>query len=137
MVFDFNSIKVRLEHFILFLVHSHSSYFNSIKVRLEHRTACSSLFMDSYFNSIKVRLELQFHTPLLLQRPFQFHKGAIRTNRGRHRQRAGGYFNSIKVRLEHRNRGAFRIVHLFQFHKGAIRTQMLSISILHFAISIP
>ena len=60
--------------------------------------------MDIHFNSIKVRLELKATLMRVAAlHPFQFHKGAIRTESG--------------VPL------AVRVVS-FQFHKGAIRTRI-------------
>ena len=56
-------------------------------------------------------------------RQFQFHKGTIRTEIFRMRNRQlQEYFNSIKVRLE---RGTNKVLVSdtgFQFHKGTIRT---------------
>ena len=97
---DFNSIKVRLEHYykiyqlrhIKFQFHKGAirtilasdtftarNYFNSIKVRLELNVRYYERFLKLNFNSIKVRLEL-IVVP-------QFSISHI-------------YFNSIKVRLE-------------------------------------
>ena len=60
---------------------------------------------DIYFNSIKVRLELYvLRNFYLSQEVFQFHKGTIRTFRGK--LKSSEY-------------------HLFQFHKGTIRTQAI------------
>ena len=53
---------------------------------------------------------------------FQFHKGAIRTGRGRIVRQNHTNFNSIKVRLEHDNEHIPYLERVFQFHKGAIRT---------------
>ena len=56
-VLHFNSIKVRLEHFLGCYDIDPETNFNSIKVRLELRASSASLRASSYFNSIKVRLE--------------------------------------------------------------------------------
>ena len=53
--------------------------FNSIKVRLEHVVDLSLNAFDNYFNSIKVRLELPISISFISISIFQFHKGAIRT----------------------------------------------------------
>ena len=60
------------------------SNFNSIKVRLEHWSVRAAIPAPPNFNSIKVRLELRL-TPELPATfwQFQFHKGTIRTI-GRH-----------------------------------------------------
>ena len=55
------------------------SYFNSIKVRLEHGKLVILHLVIGNFNSIKVRLELQTNAFTFIYMPFQFHKGAIRT----------------------------------------------------------
>ena len=57
LIFDFNSIKVRLKQYRHDMDVSHLYYFNSIKVRLKHVTECTK---DVY-------------------RIFQFHKGTIKT----------------------------------------------------------
>ena len=81
------------------------SHFNSIKVRLEHFLLVWSNRLAKNFNSIKVRLE-----PVNLQETagtkhlFQFHKGTIRTYWSRALQSPlCRNFNSIKVRLERRS----------------------------------
>ena len=98
--------------------------FNSIKVRLEQTTLQDDEHNLNDFNSIKVRLERIFSSSLfLIHLSFQFHKGAIRTDRQRGRVRKVEDFNSIKVRLEPGfilNR--VKTHNIFQFHKGAIRT---------------
>ena len=119
----FNSIKVRLELVIGFLIMATLFLnFNSIKVRLEPfwvflpaflatfqfhkgtiRTECLARLLQVFrhFNSIKVRLELiKLIAQILLELLFQFHKGTIRTT---------------QKKLE-------RALNLFQFHKGTIRT---------------
>ena len=55
--FYFNSIKVRLEHFIFHLKPMFILDFNSIKVRLELNGGAFVVCANLYFNSIKVRLE--------------------------------------------------------------------------------
>ena len=55
---DFNSIKVRLEHYMVNQKFIVDYYFNSIKVRLEHKGGDPEEFKQMNFNSIKVRLEL-------------------------------------------------------------------------------
>ena len=83
--------------------------------------------MSSSFNSIKVRLERSMTEPVMLAHEvFQFHKGAIRTERNKHTTRSVGSFNSIKVRLEQTERQIRAFDAAFQFHKGAIRTAILS-----------
>ena len=55
--------------------------------------------------------------------PFQFHKGAIRTQFQKEVLAPLRNFNSIKVRLEHSTPISFTwAIVPFQFHKGAIRT---------------
>ena len=57
-------------------------------------------------------------------RPFQFHKGAIRTVDPEDVLDEMSNFNSIKVRLEHQPpEDEKTAIPLFQFHKGAIRTK--------------
>ena len=79
------------------------TYFNSIKVRLERAVAICQLAIYLYFNSIKVRLERALVAEYSKPNKFQFHKGAIRTQRDRFRVIPEENFNSIKVRLEHGN----------------------------------
>ena len=103
--------------------------------------------MTPYFNSIKVRLELNLLNTAHFPKGFQFHKGAIRTDRSRYPSGTTySDFNSIKVRLEHNADDAdkhniqyFNSIKVrlellmaaseppdkpqFQFHKGAIRTR--------------
>ena len=54
--------------------------------------------------------------------PFQFHKGAIRTNYPKVEGEMVNDFNSIKVRLEPAKDNGTEVSFRFQFHKGAIRT---------------
>ena len=75
------------------------------------------------FNSIKVRLEPGGSgSGTLPDTEFQFHKGAIRTEKSKLASARKNYFNSIKVRLELNRRESSAPKPLFQFHKGAIRT---------------
>ena len=90
-----------------------------------------------HFNSIKVRLEQQGGIGILLQGIFQFHKGAIRTERQYMKQRLVYNFNSIKVRLEPYPIESELILNGFQFHKGAIRTESINTTFEGFDISIP
>ena len=53
--------------------------FNSIKVRLERNTAPEDKGVKVNFNSIKVRLEHDKFANSDFDNKFQFHKGAIRT----------------------------------------------------------
>ena len=55
------------------------SYFNSIKVRLEHGKLVILHLVIGNFNSIKVRLEQDLGQKENVATRFQFHKGAIRT----------------------------------------------------------
>ena len=98
---NFNSIKVRLELYYIYMYVIHVN-FNSIKVRLEHGDACGMRFLTT---------------------GFQFHKGAIRTLVS-HQDITASFqdFNSIKVRLEQRRSRHHQWIYEFQFHKGAIRT---------------
>ena len=84
----------------------------------------ASLTSLLYFNSIKVRFELCKGSPESSTKPFQFHKGTIRTSIccvPAFFQVA--YFNSIKVRLERSSQNwTYSHFPLFQFHKGTIRT---------------
>ena len=118
--------------------------FNSIKVRLEHWKITPSQDKNANFNSIKVRLEQTERVNNNKSRLFQFHKGAIRTGyaqfenvdlnnfnsikvRLEHKEvsyhlTSACYFNSIKVRLEQQNHIKPYSQYKFQFHKGAIRT---------------
>ena len=74
--------------------------FNSIKVRLELTVVLEHLPEHLYFNSIKVRLEpFDIHDAYIAQL-FQFHKGAIRTDVKVYGIPYCNNFNSIKVRLE-------------------------------------
>ncbi len=75
--------------------------FNSIKVRLKRFLNFESLWLLTRFNSIKVRLKLVGVAFYLVEKQFQFHKGAIKT-------RAGDCRESAPT--------------AFQFHKGAIKT---------------
>ena len=72
-------------------------------------------------------------------RQFQFHKGTIRTEIFRMRNRQlQEYFNSIKVRLEHDGETYTSELEIFQFHKGTIRTYSPADALcLRFRISIP
>ena len=74
--------------------------FNSIKVRLELETRTSVEELNNYFNSIKVRLEHTQGRFDALVNLFQFHKGTIRTVRTDTIRVPVADFNSIKVRLE-------------------------------------
>ena len=134
----FNSIKVRLEPNAKVGASQAYNYFNSIKVRLELSKFSISSYVTLYFNSIKVRLEHMQITCLLKALPFQFHKGAIRTNFQAQLVDPSRYFNSIKVRLELSLRDNMLYAsHLFQFHKGAIRTQNTVVMWAQGSISIP
>ena len=96
--------------------------FNSIKVRLEHRLWLLLILLFHDFNSIKVRLEHPA-TGTSHQPPgFQFHKGTIRTGTRNASIKSLIYFNSIKVRLERSLRRRISVKAIFQFHKGTIRT---------------
>ena len=57
VLFNFNSIKVRLEPIGLLSALEMYAHFNSIKVRLEHSKSFLKFSFMLYFNSIKVRLE--------------------------------------------------------------------------------
>ena len=96
--FQFHKGAIRTQHY--HQLNFDLPDFNSIKVRLEHWVFGNSEPNINNFNSIKVRLEL----PLLLCCPqmlvFQFHKGAIRTICVMLREIFLANFNSIKVRLE-------------------------------------
>ena len=74
--------------------------FNSIKVRLEHYLVSDDKLYIGNFNSIKVRLERNYKTKCYVPPIFQFHKGAIRTGSGAGIGFRLCHFNSIKVRLE-------------------------------------
>ena len=135
---DFNSIKVRLEHWCrqernsekrIFQFHKGAIrtvdwyvylylhwYFNSIKVRLERHLFPNQHQCERHFNSIKVRLEQGSEERKDRRGWFQFHKGAIRT----------------KVTIECPKKKSE-----FQFHKGAIRTQSWTSSGTTYLISIP
>mgnify|MGYP006991522937 CR=1 FL=1 len=108
-----------------------------------------------------MRLELGIGTDIVNSATFQFHKGAIRTDKThRHMFTTNLFqfhkgairtsllsssvsscldnFNSIKVRLEQIIIIMLHISHtLFQFHKGAIRTTMKNTSLFASFISIP
>ena len=112
--------------------------FNSIKVRLEQILCLTGLPSLLHFNSIKVRLEHLFISPFQHTLIFQFHKGTIRT--------LGvflvsihslSYFNSIKVRLELIVDYIYHELPQFQFHKGTIRTFTKDKSVRYYLISIP
>ena len=149
-IFDFNSIKVRLERAWPPPSHRRNGVFQFHKGAI--RTYCSAPLyrLRQDFNSIKVRLELVITYFLYRCSPFQFHKGAIRTLHPRRAPPLPANFNSIKVRLEltlpfmpctimlnfnsikvrlepsfrHKNTTCL----LFQFHKGAIRTIRILVS---------
>ena len=99
--------------------------FNSIKVRLELDRSSCGIFQHIDFNSIKVRLEhcnmmIQFMICML----FQFHKGTIRTEILAVSSPLNVNFNSIKVRLElSQMSDNYTNISKFQFHKGTIRTE--------------
>ena len=158
-MFDFNSIKVRLELRDSTRTPKRRCNFNSIKVRLErlrgywywgqrqqfqfHKGAIRteqkmSIFCALiYFNSIKVRLELWYLRSRAGYYRFQFHKGAIRTcMEGRVFDELRD-FNSIKVRLEPLTYNVEDASTAFQFHKGAIRTVCFSFPLKENNISIP
>ena len=79
-------------------------------------------------------VEFQFHkgairterliAPFFWIRWFQFHKGAIRTPCRFFDSLSDRYFNSIKVRLEPYDGIDNDQFMIFQFHKGAIRTAL-------------
>ena len=56
-------------------------YFNSIKVQLEPVFEVYRQVFHKDFNSIKVQLEPGSHSRNNQHKPFQFHKGTIRTRR--------------------------------------------------------
>ena len=80
MMFNFNSIKVRLERKSNKNRLKRKFHFNSIKVRLEQEKAYYIEEEDWDFNSIKVRLEPIKVFYGLGRSKFQFHKGTIRTH---------------------------------------------------------
>ena len=59
----------------------------------------------------------------ILSAKFQFHKGTIKTARGKMEQGRAADFNSIKVRLKRATSTASCHIVIFQFHKGTIKTQ--------------
>ena len=63
----------------------------------------------------------------ILDDPFQFHKGTIRTNKQAVRRLMNKNFNSIKVRLERTQTTWVSCSLKFQFHKGTIRTSLFKI----------
>ena len=92
------------------------THFNSIKVRLEPYSFMDEGTFFLYFNSIKVRLEPTADTSGTQVAPFQFHKGAIRTD------------NAVV---------STQMPFIFQFHKGAIRTPFSPTNRGYKCISIP
>ena len=97
----FNSIKVRLKHFI--------------PQRFEYRPKFQ--FHKGTIKTWKVKLQS------LITTRFQFHKGTIKTRTAGTDDRGHAYFNSIKVRLKRKSALAwFSYVEVFQFHKGTIKT---------------
>ncbi len=74
------------------------------------------------FNSIKVRLKHPDFRHQISTIMFQFHKGAIKTNRSLAIPSLKYCFNSIKVRLKHQGGIESPKKVMFQFHKGAIKT---------------
>ena len=102
VLFNFNSIKVRLEHILQTLILLISLQFQFHKGTIRTSIKLSLLTPNLNFNSIKVRLEL---ICTLLKRCFMSH------------------FNSIKVRLEHDKKLRREVRLQFQFHKGTIRTK--------------
>ena len=69
-------------------------------MRLEHADRVEGIGEVGDFNSIKVRLELSIGNLCSHLLEFQFHKGAIRTQRDIASMTIQQNFNSIKVRLE-------------------------------------
>ena len=77
---NFNSIKVRLRLVVCRPALQGGDHFNSIKVRLRPEMAAVGFLGTSHFNSIKVRLRPSTSHALDISRPFQFHKGSIKTH---------------------------------------------------------
>ena len=101
LVLYFQFHKGAIETNLCELLKSLHTAFNSIKVRLKLKnTTNNTVFIDT-FNSIKVRLKPTSSLLQVLQRYFQFHKGAIET------RLLGDDYQAIIA---------------FQFHKGAIET---------------
>ena len=57
-------------------------------------------------------------------RPFQFHKGTIKTNYPKELAIRQTNFNSIKVRLKRNFKSDTYGIIIFQFHKGTIKTRL-------------
>ena len=97
---NFNSIKVRLEPYIVVL-HTLLQLFQFHKGTIRTAPTTTRSAGVDYFNSIKVRLEPMRARLHRADRSFQFHKGTIRTK--------------LNIDIED-------FYKRFQFHKGTIRT---------------
>ena len=95
--------------------------FNSIKVRLNQFLLRRFLPNLLYFNSIKVRLNLYNDLESLENIKFQFHKGTIKPHMSCFSTYTYINFNSIKVRLNLESKNQSSKLHKFQFHKGTIK----------------
>ena len=106
-IFNFNSIKVRLEPQpgVIDGVLTFEFQFHKGTIRTLTFPIVNCLLLK-YFNSIKVRLEPINAFTSSVSNSFQFHKGTIRTE----------VFMSAK---------STRVI--FQFHKGTIRTPALDV----------
>ena len=111
--------------------------FNSIKVQLEHKGLWAEQERLSYFNSIKVQLEQRLYLRWQEVTSFQFHKGTIRTFYFIIIILRFFYFNSIKVQLELTAEILRILLYRFQFHKGTIRTMIPTWCFWISTISIP
>ena len=100
-LFDFNSIKVRLELCTVKILLPLLLYFNSIKVRLERVAGGCSVVGIQLFQFHKGTIRTDSATDTRTgENLFQFHKGTIRTPTVCAPSAVMLYFNSIKVRLE-------------------------------------
>ena len=133
----FNSIKVRLKHFISDYLPKVNFNFNSIKVRLKLLLIWDFLVVYLDFNSIKVRLKQHTCISPRHRTLFQFHKGTIKTNYEKNLSIRQTNFNSIKVRLKQGINNATQTFIAFQFHKGTIKTECCRELLDNSLISIP
>ena len=113
------------------------SYFNSIKVRLKHFISDYLPKVNFNFNSIKVRLKQHTCISPRHRTLFQFHKGTIKTNYEKNLSIRQTNFNSIKVRLKQGINNATQTFIAFQFHKGTIKTECCRELLDNSLISIP
>ena len=97
-------------------------HINSIKVRLKRNDCSTSRRNNTNFNSIKVRLKRENKTGTRRLRPFQFHKGTIKTGPSQLRLHRNSKFQFHKGTIKTIVIDCIFAFTSFQFHKGTIKT---------------